>query len=63
MTKLNVTTTVTEKCRLLSTYSTLCSKEIYVPTKIPVLPSGTLSQTPDFKNFATAYRSSKRAIN
>jgi len=35
------------------TYSTLCYKEIWVSPKIMILPSGTLSQTPDFENFAT----------
>ena len=39
-------------------------KEIQVPPgKIRVLPSGTLLQTPDLENIATAYRSSKRAID
>ena len=32
-------------------------------SKITVLPSGSLSQTPDLENFATAQRSSKRVIN
>jgi len=32
-------------CELLSTYPTLCFKEIQVPSKIRVLPSGTLLQT------------------
>ena len=41
-----------------STYPALCCKEIQIPTKIWVLPSGTLSQTPGFKKFATVYRSS-----
>jgi len=36
---------------------------IQVSTKISVLPSGTLSQNTDLENFATAYRSSKRAVN
>jgi len=34
-------------CRLLSTYPALCCEEIQVSTKIMVLPSGTLSHTPD----------------
>jgi len=45
--------------RLFSTCPTLCYNEIQISTKIRVLPSGTLSQTPDLENFATAYRSSK----
>jgi len=49
--------------RLLSTYPSLCYKEIQVSTKINVLPSGTLSQIPDLENFASAYRSSKCVIN
>ena len=48
---------------LPSTYPTLCFKEIQVPSKTRVLPSGTLLQTLDFENFAAAYRSSKRVIN
>ena len=48
---------------LHSTYLTLCYKEIHVPSKIRVLPSGILLQTSDLENFATAYRSSKRVIN
>ena len=36
------------------TYPTLCYKEIWVSPKIRVLPSVTLSQTPDLENFATA---------
>jgi len=43
--------------RLPSTYSTLRYKEIWVSPKIRVLPSVTLSQTPDLENFATASRS------
>ena len=43
--------------RLPSTIPTLCYKEIGVSPKIKVLPSGTLSQTPDVENFATASRS------
>ena len=50
-------------CVLLSTYPTLCYKEIQVCTKIRVLPSATLSQTPDSGNFASAYRLSKRIID
>ena len=48
---------------LPSTYDTLCYKIIRLCTKIRVLPSGTLLQTLDLKNFARAYRSSKRAVN
>jgi len=48
---------------LHSTYPTLCCKEIHVPSKMRVLLSGILLQTLDLENFATAYRSSKRAIN
>ena len=48
---------------LHSTYPTLCYKEIHVPSKIRVLPSGILLQTLDLENFATAYRSSKRVVN
>ena len=48
---------------ILSTYPTLCYKEIRVTSKIRALSSGTLLQTLDLENFATAYRSSKRAIN
>jgi len=47
---------------LPSTRPTLCSKKIRVSPKIRVLPSGTLSQTPDLENFASAYRSSKRVM-
>ena len=36
-------------CRLLSTYPALCCEEIQVSTKIMVLPSGTLSHTPDLE--------------
>ena len=42
---------------LPSTDPTLCYKEICVSPKISVLPSGTLSQTSDLENFATASRS------
>ena len=42
---------------------TVCNKEIQVPSKIRVLPFGTLLQTRDLENFATAYQSSKRDIN
>ena len=38
-------------------------KEIRVPSKIRLLPSGTLLQTLDLENFATAYRSSRHVIN
>jgi len=48
---------------LPSTYTTLCYKEIQVPSKIRLLPSRSLLQTLDSENFATVYRSSKRAIN
>ena len=48
---------------LLFTFPTLCSKEIQVPSKIRLLPSGTLLQTLDVEDFATACRSSKRVIN
>ena len=48
---------------LHSTYPTLCYKEIHVPSKIRVPPSGILLQTLDLENFATSYRSSKRVIN
>ena len=48
---------------LPSTYPTLCFIEIQVPLKIRVLFSGTLLQSLDLENFATAYRSSKRVIN
>jgi len=47
----------------LSYNPTLCSKEIQVSSKLRVLPCGTLLQTLDLQNFATAYRSSKRVIN
>ena len=40
--------------RLSSTYPTLCCKEIWVSPKITVLSYGTLSQTSDLENFATA---------
>jgi len=50
-------------CKLLSAYSTLCYMKIQVSTKIMVLPSGTLSKTPDLENFALAYRLSKRVID
>jgi len=39
---------------LPSTYPTLRSTEIWVSTKITVLTSRTLSQTPDLENFATS---------
>jgi len=48
---------------LPSTHPILREKEIRVPSQIRVLPSGTLSQTPDLENFVSAYRSSKRVIN
>jgi len=43
--------------RLPSIYPTLFLKEIWVPLKIRVLLSVTLSQTVDLENFATASRS------
>jgi len=49
--------------RLLLTSPTLCCQEIQLSTKIRILLSGTFSETPDLKNFAKAYRSSKRVIN
>jgi len=48
---------------LPSTYPTMCCKKIRVSPKIRVFPSGTLSKTTDWENFATAYRSLKRVIN
>ena len=42
---------------ILSTYFTLWYKEMWVSPKITVLPRGTLSQTLDLENFATASRS------
>ena len=47
----------------LSTHPTLYFKEIRVSPKLMVLPSGTLTQTLDLENFATAYRSSKCVID
>ena len=38
-------------------------QENRVPTKIRVVPSGTLHQTPDLDNFASAYRSSRCVID
>ena len=43
--------------RFPSTYLTLFYNEIWVSPEICVLPSGTLSQTPDLENFATTSRS------
>ena len=40
----------------------MCCKEIQVTLNVRVLPSGTLLQALGLENFATAYRSSKRAI-
>ena len=40
-----------------SAYPTLSYKELWVSPKTKVLPSGTLSQTRDFEDFATASRS------
>jgi len=45
---------------LPSTYPTLCYKEMWVSPKTRVLASGTLSQTPDLKNCATASRSHRQ---
>jgi len=42
---------------------TLCCKEIQASSKISVLPSGTLLQTLDLENLATACRSSKRVTS
>jgi len=42
---------------LPSTYAALHYEEIWVSTKIRILFSGNLSQTPDFEHFATASRS------
>ena len=47
----------------LSICPTLCYKEIQVYLQKGLLPSGTLSETPESENFATAYRSSKRVMN
>jgi len=44
-------------CELPSTHVTLCYKEIRVSPKIRILPSGTLSLTPDLENFSLVYRS------
>ena len=41
-----------------SFYPTLYCKEIRVPPKIGVLPSGSLLEILDLENFATSYRSS-----
>jgi len=49
---------------LPSAFATLGYKEIRISRKTTILPSGTLSQTPDSKeNFASAYRSSKRVVD
>ena len=40
---------------LPSIYPTLFAKEIRVSPKVWALPCGTLSQTPDLENFATAH--------
>ena len=42
--------------RLPSTFPTLCYEEIWVSPKIRVLPSRTVSQTPDLENFAMSSR-------
>jgi len=49
--------------RLSLIYPTLCFKEIQLPTKIRVLPSGTLSRTRDFEIFSTVSRLSNGVIN
>ena len=49
--------------RLLSTYTTRFLKDIHMSTRIRAFPSATLSKTQDLENFASAYRSSKRAVN
>ena len=38
--------------RLLSTYPTLCYKEIWISSKIKVLPPETLSQIPDLETIS-----------
>jgi len=43
------------ECGLLSTYPTLCCKEIHMSAKIRVLPSGSLSQTPNLEHFPSVY--------
>ena len=43
--------------RLSFTCPILCCEEIWVVPKVRVIPSGTLSQTPDLENFVTASRS------
>jgi len=54
---------------LPSTHPTLCSEEIRVSPKTRVLPSGTLSQTLDFKNsfgisiVETCYRLRSRKVD
>ena len=47
----------TRRRLLFSTYPTPCYKKIWADPKIRLLPSGTLFQTPDLENFATARRS------
>jgi len=42
-------------CRFPSTYATMYFKEIMVPPKIRVVPSGTLSRSLDLENFAAAH--------
>ena len=50
--------------RLLpSTYFTLCWNEIRVSPKTRALPSGTLSETLDFRNLAMARRSSQSVVD
>jgi len=46
-----------------ASFDLLWYKEIHVPSKIRVLPSGILLQILDLENFATSYQSSKRVIN
>jgi len=49
-------------CRFPSICATMYFKEIRVPLKIRVLPSGTLSQTLDLENFTTAQHWSENVI-
>jgi len=42
---------------------TVFKEIIWAPPKIRVCPSGTMSQTLDFKNFTTTRRSSQRVVN
>jgi len=43
--------------RLTSTFPALCYQEIWLSPKIRILPFGTLAQTRELENFATASRS------